>query len=247
MALDLTVGGVWGPRKESPDRLAERWLRLLKRLTAISPEDFSGWRVEIDGRAQPVPVDVDAAWLASYIERVNPQADAGTIGYSAVLVAAQPGRPIVTVHIGAGGTPQFAPQTATVIVRPSDLDDGQGGTAPLAAKAPQLLAAIADAWDVDWGDVSDGDLLAALEEAYDLDNSTPRCGRSVYLSSGRRALVPDDVPGRQTVTEHGGVVIDLGDPDGAAPDTGKAIEVNGLLRKAGALEELPYPMDRAKW
>ncbi|WP_030623178.1 Imm52 family immunity protein [Streptomyces sclerotialus] len=243
MALDVTVGGVWGPRQESPDQLAERWLRLLKRLARIAPEDFAGWRAEAVGQAEQLPENVDAAWFASYLARVNPQDDAATIGYSTVLVAARAGRPIITLSVGAGGTPQFAPQTAVVTVRSADLNDA----APLVTRLPEVLTAIAECWDADWGDIADDDLLGALEKEYELDNSTPRCGRAVYLSAGRRALVPEDVPGRRSVTENGGLVIDLGRPDGSAPDADHVLAVNGLLRKAGALEELPYPMDRAKW
>ncbi|MER7399802.1 Imm52 family immunity protein [Streptomyces sp. NPDC000151] len=243
MTLDLTVGGVWGPRQESPDQLAERWLRLLRRLARIAPEDFAGWRAEAVGQAEQLPENVDADWFASYLSRVNPQDDAATIGYSAVLVAARPGRPIITLCVGAGGTPQFAPQTAVITIRSADLND----SAPLVARLPEVLTAIAEEWDADWGDIADDDLLGALEKEYELDNSTPRCGRAVYLSSGRRALIPEDVPGRRSHTEHGGLVIDLGRPDGTGPDADHVLAVNGLLRKAGALEELPYPMDRAKW
>ncbi|POX41672.1 hypothetical protein C3486_08295 [Streptomyces sp. Ru73] len=243
MALDLTVGGVWGPRQESPDQLAERWLRLLRRLAKTAPEDFAGWRAEAVGQAEELPENVDAGWLASYLERVNPQDDAATIGYSAVLVAACPGRPIVTLSVGAGGTPQFAPQTAVLTVRSADLDDD----APLVTRLPEVLTAIAECWDADWGEITDDEILGALEKEYELDSSTPRCGRAVYLSSGRRSVVPDDVPGRRSVTENGGLVIDLGRPDGTAPDADHVLAVNGLLRKAGALEELPYPLDRAKW
>ncbi|MEU6119548.1 Imm52 family immunity protein [Streptomyces sp. NPDC047117] len=243
MALDLTVGGVWGPRQESPDQLAERWLRLLRRLAKIAPEDFAGWRAEAVGQAEQLPENADAAWFTSYLERVNPQDDAATIGYSAVLVAAAPGRPIITLSVGAGGTPQFAPQTAVITVRSADLND----SAPLVARLPEVLTAIVESWDADWGDIADDDLLGVLEKEYELDNSTPRCGRAVYLSSGRGALVPEDVPGRRSVTEHGGLVLDLSRPDGSAPDADHVLAVNGLLRKAGALEELPYPMDRAKW
>ncbi|UGY93372.1 Imm52 family immunity protein [Streptomyces gobiensis] len=240
--LDLVVRGFWGPRSEGPLELAERWLAFLERLRKLDPDTFCGWREVAESDAKAPATALDPVALAAYITAANPEPDAQQIGYRATVWTRQEGRPEVTVKVTGGGTADNVPQSVVVNLELMDEDH----EAPQARLLPEALVALADVWDVDWGDFYDDDLMDAVEEAYDLSNSSPRCGRAVYLSSGRKALAPEDLPGRRLATGHGGVVIDLSGPKGEAPVTDTVIAVNGALRNSGALEELPYPMDRPK-
>lgn len=240
--INLTVRGFWGPREETPRELADRWIGFLGRLREVDGEVFSGWREVVEGGAEAPAAALDPEWFAEYIVRYDPDLDAYPVGYRTSLWTRQDGKPKVEIGVSAGGTADSVPQSVVLKLRSGEMGDGD----PLVGRLPHALAALADAWDVDWGDFADRALMSAVREAFDLENSSPRCGRAVHLSSGRAALVPDDLPGRRLPVAQGGVVIDLSGPDGEAPEKGLVIAVNEALRRTGALAALPVPMDRAK-
>ncbi|MEU2429648.1 hypothetical protein ABZ611_08990 [Streptomyces sp. NPDC007861] len=232
--LDLTVRGLWGPREEDVDQLASRLSALLGRLAELAPEVFSGWR----------GTDSDAASLASFIEAANTQDDDDRVNWIAILEAEQEGMPKATVTMRAGGTSPWVPLSLNVQLKSRTLEEA---AVPVAARLPEVLLAVADTWDADWGDVHDDDLFFEVEDAFDLVGTDPRAGRAVFLSARRAAQVPEELPGRRLPTAHGGLVIAFGGPEGQAPDAASVIAATETLRKAGALEPLPRPADRATW
>ncbi|GAA2395129.1 hypothetical protein GCM10010420_20690 [Streptomyces glaucosporus] len=240
--INLTVRGFWGPREETPRELADRWLDFLGRLRELDGEVFSDWREVAEAGAEAPPVALDPEGFAEYIVRHDPDPGAYPVGYRTGLWTRRAGGPKVEIGATAGGVAGGVPQSVVLKMRSKEADADD----PLVGRLPHALTALAGAWDVDWGDFADRALMSAVREAFDLDNSSPRCGRAVHLSAGRAALVPDDLPGRRLPVAHGGVVIDLSGPEGEAPGTELVLAVNEALRKTGALAPLPTPMDRAK-
>lgn len=241
---DLTVRGAWGPRKETPRELAARWWEFLGRLDAISPEIFTGWRQVREPGVAGQDALLDPDGLAAYIASAAEE-DSDYMGYTATLVTEDSAGLGVTLRATAGGQADYVPQRVVLqlSVAEEDLPEAQS---TLLARLPEVLAALADTWDVDWGDVHDEDLADALDDAFDLDNSDPRCGRAVYLSRGRAVAVPDDLPGERLLTEHGGLVVALDSSGGRPPATETVIAVHDTLRKSGALDPLPTPMTGPK-
>ncbi|MFP8963184.1 hypothetical protein ACLIYP_21925 [Streptomyces nanhaiensis] len=240
--INVTVRGFWGPRKESPRELADRWLDFLGRLEELDEEVFSDWR-EVAGTGPGSPrAALDPEGFAAYIVRSDPDLDAYPVGYRTSVWTRREGRPKAEIGVSAGGVADGVPQSVVLKLRSGEADEDD----PLIGRLPHALAALADAWDPDWGDFADRALTSAVRDAFGLDNSSPRCGRAVHLSAGRAALVPGDLPGRRLPVAHGGVVVDLSGPEGEAPGRDLVLSVNETLRGTGALAPLPLPMDRPK-
>lgn len=240
--LDVVVHGMWGVRKESPERLAERWVVLLRTLADIDIETCGTWR-EAAGKGAAVPaVTLTASAVAASLVRQNPEPDADYIGRTASLVAGGGARrPAVVVRVNAGGSANRVPDTCTVTFRSRRMDE----SVALVRRSSDVLAALGECWDIDWGEVYNDDQYDAVESEFGLRVTAPRCGRSVYLSARRAERAPEGLPGTYTRTEAGGLVIDLTRGGTVTPYNETIIEVNRKLRSARALEPLTAPFDRA--
>ncbi len=117
-------------------------------------------------------------------------------------------------------------------------------TSPDGAHVPEaaLLSLVAEAWAPDFGDVTDDDLLDALEDDGDFTVGDPCVGRLGYLSPARAALVPDDLAAAREELPGGGVLLDIAPP---SKDTDAVVAAYVRLRETGALRPLPRPMTRS--
>ncbi|WP_461081081.1 Imm52 family immunity protein [Streptomyces deserti] len=242
--LKLVVNGAWGVRPEGVEQLAERWLAFLTALEGIAGPSFGGWHEATEDDSTAPLLSPSAASLADYLLRENPESDADRIGYTTSLWSAGPGMPELVVSVTAGGTSPYVTHSCAVRMRSRELDE----SAPVARRSPEILRALADCWDVDWGQVYTREEYEAVEEEFGLEVPDPRCCRAVYLSATRTRSVPDDLPGRPAVTDtrHGGLLIDLTSNGTQTPDLKTILDANRALRAAGALAPLPEPYDRAK-
>ncbi|TXS47156.1 hypothetical protein [Streptomyces sp. OR43] len=228
----------WGPRKETPQELAGRWKAMLDALPALLPEGGSApegqpwtWtRHHTSGRPaelRPEEAELSAALRA---DRDSPQTSDG-----AGLRLSSRGGPGWEISISGrgGGESEYVTQAVVLAVVSPD-----GTEVPEAA----LLALIADTWQPDIGDVTDDDLLDALEDdaGYDYTQSQLCVGRLGYLSPGRAALAPDGVGAARKELRGEGVLLDIAPPG----DAGAVVDAYVRLREAGALEPLPRPMNR---
>ncbi|WP_455358718.1 hypothetical protein [Streptomyces sp. SYSU K21746] len=233
---EVIVTVEWGPRGESPQVLAERWLSLLDRLTAASGGELGQWRWDVDGPAPGPAVPADAKEFAAALEAANPQDDADLIGWTGFVVGRQPDGGYARLRISAGGTDEYTPFTATL-----NLFAGPGAQAPpLDGRFDAVLAVLADVWDADCGLVYDRELFEAVKSAYGLSAADPRVGWAVHLSANRAARVPEDFPARRLDAGHGGAVLAIGTV------TQEVLAAQRILADAGALEALPFPADRPK-
>ncbi|MGP3984231.1 Imm52 family immunity protein [Streptomyces sp. KR80] len=241
--LDVVVNGGWGVREEGPQQLAERWVNFLKALEDVDTAAFGGWREATDDDSTAPFISLSASTVVEYVTRMNPEPDVGRIGYTTSLWSGKPGMPEVVVHMSAGGTSPYVTDSCAVTMRSGELDE----SVLLVRRSANILGALAESWDIDWGQGYNDDEYDAVEEEFDLEIPDPRCGRVGYLSANRAALVPDGLPGTYTRTAHGGLIIDLTRDGEETPDIETVLETNRVLRAAGALERLPIPFDRAKW
>ncbi|WP_327711733.1 hypothetical protein OG912_27790 [Streptomyces sp. NBC_00464] len=232
------VRGFWGPRKESPLELAGRWKTMLDALPALLPEAGSApagqpWTwTQHHASGRPTELRPDVAELAAALQadHDSPQTSDGA-GLS-LASAGEPGWEVAVTGRG-GGESEYV--TQAVVLTVASPDDAE---VPEAA----LLALIADTWQPDIGDVTDDDLLDALEDdaGYDYTQSQLCVGRLGYLSPGRAAPAPEGVGVARKELRGEGLLLDIAPPG----DTGAVVEAYVRLRDAGALEPLPRPMNR---
>ncbi|MGW8887594.1 Imm52 family immunity protein [Streptomyces sp. NPDC055749] len=241
--LDVGVNGLWGTREEGPQEIAERWFATLAGLKRIDAAIFHDWHeAGKDLPSDPLLIPSVPA-LTEYIERKNTGPDLEVVGYTTSLWARNSVMPHVSSAIHAGGLSPYVTNSVAISLVSRTLDE----TAEVIRRAPEILDVIADAWDVDAGQVYSRSQFRAVSSHFSLKNSDPRCGRAVYLSTRRAELAPEGLPGTYNRTDAGGLIIDLTRGGTESPSDETIIEVNKDLRAAGALEPLAVPFDRATW
>ncbi|MEV0006739.1 hypothetical protein [Streptomyces sp. NPDC047973] len=239
MSGELVVKVSWGPRPESPEELAVRWLAALGRLTELSAPEAVEWRWDTeDGKGGPVPSD--AKEFAVTVEAGGPEEDAEIIGWQAAVVGTWPDGGYAYLKAKGGGSDEYTPFTATLQLFPAPGAPARAEP-PLSGRLPEALAALAETWGADTGLVYDRPLFNAIRSAFGLRNSQPRAGWATYLSANRAALVPEDLPGARHTTADGGLVLDSGRSTEGVEAAQRA------LADAGALESLPVSDPRPVW
>ncbi|MFF1274471.1 hypothetical protein ACFVZC_13820 [Streptomyces marokkonensis] len=237
------VRGFWGPRQESAEELAARWSTTLDRFALLLPEAVGGpgetagapsweWRtVPAAGPAETVRSDESSLRGALRTAReADPWAAAN--GTSLRLLADSPAAGWKVEIAGlAGGTPDSLLQSLVATI-----------TSPDEASLPDaaLLTVVAEAWQPDYGDVSDRAVTSALKKEAGFRIGTPSVGWIGYLSAGRAARVPADLTADRVELPTGGLLLAITSPG----DTAAVVEAYETLRKSGALEPLPRPMNR---
>lgn len=237
MSSEVVVKVSWGPRPESPLRLAERWLATLGALTELSDGIPVDWRWDVDGEDAGPRLPTDVEGFAAAVEAGGPQEDADILGWMTAVTGAWRGGGYAQARVQAGGSDEYTPFTAVLELFPAS----GGVSLPLVDRLPEVLMALADAWDADTGLTYDWELFNAVKSAFGLRNSHPRCGWSVFLSENRAALVPAGLAGRRIETAHGGLVLDFGH------SAEVVMAAQRTLAEAGALKPVPVSEARPKW
>lgn len=226
------VRGFWGPRPESAEALAERWRQTLRGLTGLVPEAAEAWsQVHAEGPATAITAEGDA--LLGAVRTAQSAADWSDLTGTGLRLVGT-GTPGWEAEVSglAGGAPEFLLQSLAIVLHAPD-----GAAVPEEA----LLALIARVWEPDFGDVSDDDVLDALEDDAGFSVGDPVVGRTGYLSPARAALVPDDLDAVRQQLPGGGELLGIASPG----DSATVVRAYERLREAGALAPLPRPMDRA--
>ncbi|MFJ8845621.1 hypothetical protein ACIRFF_22245 [Streptomyces cyaneofuscatus] len=226
------VRGFWGPRPESADALAGRWQQTLDGLAVLVPQAADAWsQVHADGPATAIAADRDA--LLDAVRTAQSAADWSDLTGTGLRLVGT-GTPGWEAEVSglAGGRPEFLLQSLAVILH-----------APDGALVPEedILTLIARVWEPDFGDVSDDDVLDALEDDAGYAVGDPVVGRTGYLSPARAALVPEDLEAVRQELPGGGELLSIASPG----DSAAVVRAYERLREAGALAPLPRPMDRA--
>ncbi|MGP3984229.1 hypothetical protein [Streptomyces sp. KR80] len=233
------VRGFWGPREESVEALAGRWKLTLDRLVGLLPASVPGsgagevwtWRhIHASGPATDLRPDEASLLVALRAAQAADDWSAVTGTGLRLVTAGEPGWEVEVSGL-AGGTPEFLLQSMVIAINSPD-----------DAEIPdlELLTVAADVWEPDFGDVSNDDVLDALEDDADFAVGDPSVGWVGYLSAGRAALLPEGMTAARKELRGGGVLLDIA----AHGDTEGVVQAYLRLREAGALQPLPRPMDR---
>ncbi|OIJ85423.1 hypothetical protein [Streptomyces colonosanans] len=234
-----TVRVLWGPREESPEALTGHWMRTLGGLStllpAVGPDTGESWTwrwFRESGPTTDLRAD-EASVLAALRAQQAADGWSDRTGVGLTLVIERKPDWKIEIMGSAGGTSEFVYQSLGIEISAPD-----GTQLPSA----ELLALLAETWAPDVGDVTDDDVLDALEDETDIGMGEPSVGRLGYLSPNRAALVPDDLAVARKELPGGGVLLDVASP---SDGVGAVVRANVRLRDAGALEPLPTPMDRS--
>ncbi|MFC7619584.1 hypothetical protein [Microlunatus sp. GCM10028923] len=174
-------------------------------------------------------IDPDLDTLLRVLETARQDADwSDRTGTGLRLIGTDPAGWRLELSGLAGGSPEVLLQSFVITVEAPD--DRAAGL------ADDWLAPLASSWDPDFGDVTDDDVLDALEDA-GWSVGDPVIGRVGYLSPSRAALVPDALSAESL--PDGGVVLRL-------TDATAVVDAYQRLRDLGALDPLPRPMTRAR-
>lgn len=218
----------WGRRPESVQAVSIRWRRTLEQVEFLLPEAVGGsWQqVHSSGPATTLTVEQLTRVLDNARTAEN-WSDRLGIG----LRLTSGGGPEWELELSglAGGEPEIVLQSMVLTV-----------SAPATAEVreTELLRMLAVVWEPDFGDVTDDNILDALEDESDYRVGDPVVGRVGYLSAARADAIPDDVAAGVAALPGCGVLLQIG-----AVDT--VLRAYERLRDSGTLEPLPRPLDRA--
>jgi hypothetical protein len=241
----LLVKGSWGPREESAQQVAQRWLAFARRLAALEPKLLGRWGWAEDSMEDFRELSLDVDSLRGYIEEAGTQRSEtppyeridADLGFSfSVWNGYLPDGQDVELWVTAGLYTRVAGLSNTVHLDLSvEIEDDRRRWLGLAEEA---LLALVEAWEPDHGFVGTHPML----DAQDRGEREPWVGAVTYLSPGRAVLVGSGLPGRVRETRDGGVVVSLLESDAGLPDAEQVVALAAKLRSMGAL--VPTPTTR---
>jgi hypothetical protein len=221
----------WGRRPESVQAVATRWRQTLEQVEFLLPEAVGGSWQQIHSSGPTTAVTVDQ--LAQVLENAQAAEDwSDRLGIGLRLVSGSGPDWGLELSGFAGGEPEIILQSMVLAV-----------STPDTAEVPEaeLLRMLAAVWEPDFGDVTDDNILDALEDESDYRVGDPVIGRVGYLSAARAGAIPDGLRAGITALPGGGVLLQIA----AAGDVDAVVRAYERLRGAGALDPLPRPLDRA--
>lgn len=220
----------WGRRPESVQAVASRWRQTLEQVEFLLPESVDGSWQQIHSSGPTTAVTVDQ--LAQVLENAQAAEDwSDRLGIGLRLVSGSGPDWGLELSGLAGGEPEIILQSMVLAVSTPDTSE---------VPEAELLRMLAAVWEPDFGDVTDDNILDALEDESDYRVGDPVIGRVGYLCAGRAEAVPDNLKAGGALPS-GGVLLRIG----AAGEVDAVVRAYERLRGAGALDPLPRPLDRA--
>jgi hypothetical protein len=210
--------------------VANRWRQTLEQVEYLLPEAVSGpWR-QIHSSGPDTAVTVDQ--LVRLLEIAQTAEDwSDRVGIGLRLASGGASEWGLELSGLAGGEPEIVLQSMVLAVNSPDIAEVPEG---------ELLRMLATVWAPDFGDVTDDNILDALEDEAGYLISDPVVGRVGYLSAARADALPVALGVETAEVPGGGVLLRIG----AADDVRPVVRVYERLRNAGVLEPLPRPLDR---
>ena len=190
----LIARGFWGPRQETPDRVADRLLAFLAGLDEVvgesvrwSSPEFSERSLAEPGNAQRVVADAFRA-----------NTDAPHLGINQAYDGSGQRVRKFRISMGVGRYSESPNAHNSFVVRWAGAE----------ALAEPILRRIVSAWGPDWGNVTSRSLREALAGLQPAAKTGPDVGYLTFLSDQRAQVLPAGLD--QQVVE-GGVIIGSGE------------------------------------
>jgi hypothetical protein len=223
---ELIARGFWGPRQESPDRIADMLVAFVTGLNEVVGESILWSSHHLPGKSLAEPVNARQVISDAFRENV----DAPHLGINQAYQARGERVEMFSISMSVGGYSDSPNVRNAVIVKWRGVDGAE--------LADPILRHVVSVWDPDWAAVTSRSLLNALAEVQPVGKSGPKLGYLSYLSGGRAEVLPGGVEEYPVRRENGGVVIGSGERDGflAVDEVG---ELAGVLRGSAALSATP--------
>jgi len=228
MAVDeeLMARGFWGPRQESPDRVADKLVAFVTGLDEVVGESIPWSSHHLPGKT--ITERENARQLISEAFREN--TDAPHLGINRECRARGERVEMFSIGMSVGGYSDSPNVRNAVIVKWRGID--------VAELAYPILCHLVSVWDPDWAAVTSRFVLRALAEVQPAGKSGPKIGYLSYLSERRAQVLPGGVEERLLRRENGGVIIGSDEGDGFLP-VDEVGEVARLLSGSAALSATP--------
>jgi Immunity protein 52 len=230
MIESWSVSGCWGPRPEPAIECARRWLTFFLSLEALDVDELRGWGIP-KGSPRDVP-DLPQELSALTAEVADGQSPDDELGFTLGAWNRRQREQSVSFTSSCGGSSDAVLNNAFLGLQAATGADVR----KWARLANDLLTALAEAWQPDWGYFVSDSLRDQQERE---DPRSPVAGYVTYLSPGRRAALPRDVRARVSTTPDGGVLISLVEPDGSLPKPQDVLRLAKTLTKSGAFAPTP--------
>ncbi|MFC0623147.1 Imm52 family immunity protein [Kribbella deserti] len=231
----LIARGFWGPRQETPDRVADRLLAFLAGLDEVVGERVRWSASEASeasgasGRSLAGPDD--ARRMIADAFRAN--TDAPHLGINQAYDGSGQRVRKFRISMGVGRYSESPNAHNSFVVRWAGAE----------ALADPILRRVAAAWDPDWGNVTSRSLRDALAGLQPAGRPGPDIGYLNYLSEGRAQALPSGLDLQVVTLDEGGVIIGSGVSGDLLP-LEKTAELAEVLRPSPAFA--PTPTSRTK-
>lgn len=198
----LIARGFWGPRRESPEAIADELVTFLTGLNELAGEALAWTSHQSPGELLAEPATVRQV----IADAVRANTDAPQLGINQVVEGRGAGVRKFRISMTVGGYSDSPALQNTFLVR-------WPGTEPSALAGP-LLRRLVTVWDPDWAAVTSRSLMDAMAELQPRGTPGPKIGYLTYLSAGRAEVLSGDLGKHLCTLETGGVVIGSGEGGG---------------------------------
>ncbi|GAA0922778.1 Imm52 family immunity protein [Pseudonocardia zijingensis] len=222
----LTARGFWGPRPESPDRIADRLVEFLTGLDDVVGEGLPWSSPDLPGGLLTEPANARRVLSDAF----GANTDAPHLGVSQAYEARVPRFGTISFTMIVGGSSDNPRIKNGVVVKWHGAD--------AEAIADPVLRRIASAWDPDWAQVTSRSLRSALADVQPPGGRGPQVGYLTYLPEERARVLPGGVDGHLRKLESGGVVLGSAEGDGF-PSVDEVRELARSLTSSEAFSATP--------
>lgn len=209
--VGYVIQSYWGPRREPPAELGQRFWKMLQDLGAVNPA-FSSWKFIGTDRFWPLPSSPGDE-LTRLIAKGVATADEGDptptpiSGYYFGASARSDPKAVITIDVHAGyyaPNPPFYANTAELRTPPLNEQVTALVTLPIFKAA---LVAIAEDWDVTWCGAYPGEIIKFWPDRAVVGRPTFKMAWITYLSPRFAPMVK---PPASAIVEHtpqGGIIM----------------------------------------
>ncbi|WP_350279746.1 Imm52 family immunity protein [Kribbella sp. HUAS MG21] len=226
----LIARGFWGPRQETPDRIADRLLGFLAGLDEVVGESVRWSSPELPGESLTEPGNARRVIADAFLANT----DAPHLGINQAFDGSGQRVRKFRISMGVGRYSEAPNAHNSFVVRWAGAE----------ALAEPILRRLVAAWDPDWGNVTSRSLRDALGGPQGAGTPGPDVGYLNYLSEGRAQALPGDLDQQVAKLDEGGVVIGPDESDDLL-SVEKAAALAEVLRPSAAFA--PTPTARSKF
>jgi hypothetical protein len=243
--VGFVIQSYWGPRREAPAQLGQRYWKMLKTLELVNPA-FGNWQFAGMMRFWQLPAGPGSA-LTRLISACVDTADDGDPtpinGYRFGASARAHPDTVVTLNVHAGfyaPNPPFFANTAGLQTAPLNERNAAFVTSPIFKAA---LIAIAEAWDATWCAAYPWDIIALWPDQIAVGRPMFKMAWITYLSPRFAPMVTPPVSAIVEYTPQGGIVMTATEDRFDVTNAAHLAAAREIEKAIAPVNALPWPPD----